>query len=76
MKQSEKNIRIKNGKHPTVNNPNIVRINLTVIILMLITEKQVNPPIMKSNIIEPDVLYPTEKAARRVSKRHINPIII
>lgn len=67
---------MKNGKHPSVSNPNIVLIKHAVIMLMLITEKQVTVPTKRNRGIEPEVLYPTEKAARRVKTRHISPIII
>ena len=76
IKQSEKNIRIKNGKQPSVSNPNIVLIKHEVIMLMLTTEKHVRAPTSKSKGIEPDVLYPTENAASNVRKRQINPMII
>ena len=76
IKQSEKNISIKNGKHPSVSRPNIVLMKLAVIMLMLITEKQVRVPTSKSSGIEPDVLYPTENADKSVRNRQIIPIII
>jgi hypothetical protein len=37
---------------------------------------QVTVPVRRSKAIEPEVLYPTEKAARSVKRRHIRPIII
>jgi hypothetical protein len=76
MKESEKKARIKKGKQPSVSSPNIVLIKHAVIMLMLITEKQVTVPVRRSKGIEPEVLYPTEKAARSVKRRHIRPIII
>ena len=74
-KQSEKNTSIKNGKQPRVSNPNIVLIKQAVIILMLITEKHVKMPARKNSRIEPEVLYPIEKAAKRVRIMHKRPII-
>ena len=51
--QSEKNIRIKKGKQPTVRRPNTVLIKHAVMILMEITEKQVSMPVKKRNHSEP-----------------------
>jgi hypothetical protein len=75
-KQSEKNTRIKKGKQPRVSNPNIVLIKQAVMILMLITEKHVKIPARRNRRIEPEVLYPIEKAAKRVRTRHKRPMII
>ena len=75
-KQSEKNTRRKKGKQPRVSNPNIVLIKQAVMILMLITEKHVKMPAIRNRRIDPEVLYPIEKAANRVRRRHKSPMII
>lgn len=49
MKQSDKNIGMKKGKHPRVSSPNIVSIKQAVMILIPITEKQVRVPRRISN---------------------------